>query len=80
LYRAYQWVGDEWGGFCAKWREFSKQGLRLLDIEAFGSLSTFYQVDALRYHKKVQKNCREIFSLRDEEKFYPLVSGANERI
>jgi hypothetical protein len=29
------WVGDNWTGFEAKWKELSKQGLRLIDLETY---------------------------------------------
>jgi Bacterial tandem repeat domain 1 len=31
----YLWVGVDWQGFTAKWKELSNQGLRLVDIEPF---------------------------------------------
>ncbi|MEO8662618.1 MAG: hypothetical protein ABI693_29430, partial [Bryobacteraceae bacterium] len=29
------WVGDDWEGFQAKWKELDKDGLRLVDIETY---------------------------------------------
>jgi hypothetical protein len=29
------WVGDDWKGFTDKWRELSKGGLRLVDLESY---------------------------------------------
>ena len=29
------WVGDDWDGFKAKWKELEKDGLRLIDLETY---------------------------------------------
>ncbi len=29
------WVGDDWDGFEAKWKELEKKGLRLIDLETY---------------------------------------------
>ena len=29
------WVGDDWAGFTDKWKELSKDGLRLIDLESY---------------------------------------------
>ena len=30
------WVGDDWDGFKAKWKELEKDGLRLVNLEIYG--------------------------------------------
>ena len=32
------WYNDDWYGFHNKWQELAGKGLRLVDIEVFGSL------------------------------------------
>ena len=34
------WVGNDWDGFKTKWEEFSKKGLRLIDLETYVQGST----------------------------------------
>ena len=33
----FLWVNDDWFGFHQKWEELSAKGLRLIDLEVFGS-------------------------------------------
>ncbi|MET0218217.1 MAG: hypothetical protein ABW205_09875 [Burkholderiales bacterium] len=34
------WVGDDWDGFKAKWKQLSDDGLRLIDLETYVEGST----------------------------------------
>jgi hypothetical protein len=33
----YLWVGEDWQGFTAKWKELAGQGLRLVDVERYSA-------------------------------------------